>query len=136
MVFVERPAKSPLAYVFLYVAMLANGCRPARAIVSTGMNGITLSLPVSGNSVYIHLISMMPVVSVLRPASDVVPGWAREQPIVAALWFLLGPPPHESTCPSVRSNSRPMTAFTRPTSNVKSGRNRVLAYHSWSLSRE
>ena len=43
--------------------MLANGCRPARAIVSTGMNGITLSLPVSGNSVYIHLISMMPVVS-------------------------------------------------------------------------
>src|SRR5262245_9968919 len=99
MVFVEIPAKSPLAYVFLYVAMLAKGCRPARAIVSTGMNGITLSLPVSGNSVYIHLISMMPAVSVLIPASDEVPGWAREQPSVAALWFLPLPPPHEPTCP-------------------------------------
>src|SRR6185436_4486666 len=97
--FVERPAKSPLAYVFLYVAMLANGCRPARAIVSIGMNGITLSLPVSGNSVYIHLISMMPVVSVFSPASDVVPGWAREQPMVVRLWFFEGPPPHEPFCP-------------------------------------
>jgi hypothetical protein len=81
--------------------MLAKGCRPARAIVSTGMNGMTLSLPVSGNSVYIHLISMTPVVSVLRPESDVVPGWAREQPrvVVVCAAAFEGPPLQEPTCP-------------------------------------
>ena len=51
-VIADTPAKSPLAnWASLYCASVSNGWPPARAMVSTGMNGRRLSLPVSGNSV-------------------------------------------------------------------------------------
>src|SRR5438876_11416879 len=52
------------------------------------------------------------------------------------LELLPGKPPSLAPAwPYIKSISRPSTALTRPTSNVKSGRNRVRAYHSRSLPR-
>src|SRR5216683_2261036 len=45
------------------------------------------------------------------------------------------PPSLAPDCPYCKSISRPSTALTRPTANSKSGRKRVRAYHSRSLSR-
>src|SRR6266446_6364039 len=80
------------------------------------------------------LRSRQPFVLFLQPVVE-VPLPVTAPPATPEL--LPGKPPSLGPdWPYCRSISMPSTALTRPTSNTKSGRNRVLAYHSRSLSRD
>src|SRR5262245_16775973 len=79
----------------------------------------------------------MPPTSVFRSSAPLVPVFVPPATPPAAPLTLPGKPPSLGPAwPYIRSISSPSTALVRPTSNVKSGRNRVRAYHSRSLSRE
>src|SRR4030095_1131679 len=77
-------------------------------------------------------MSRQPLALTLQPPVG-VPGLAA--PPGNPLTFPGNPPSLDPAWPYCRSISRPSTALTRPTANSKSGRNRVRAYHSWSLLR-
>ena len=124
---VYRPAKSPVASTAsLWVTV--HGCAPSRMMEPAGAHG-------SANSVYAHLISIMPGMSVLTSAPALIPlrrpnvPSGVPAPSMAHRWneSWLG-----QDWPHVMSNSRPRTNFVVPSSPVMSGRARVRAYHSLS----
>src|SRR5262249_38157318 len=90
------------------------------------------------NSVYIHLISNSPATSVLMsrpPPAEPAPLQPPVKPQAVPAVLPGKPPSFEPVWPQFRSSSMPSTALVRPTANSKSGRKRVRAYHSRSLSR-